>query len=1249
MNEIKEQSVKTKSFLKSILNALPGNVVVLNDDLTIFMVNNNWAEIGVNKNLIEQVKCEAVPFLNFSNEHIGVKIEDAENVIEAIQKIKDEETNKIEIKSACYSLRTKKWFKIYVSTIEFENKKWVTLTYLDITVKNKLKNELERSSDNFNKLFNLSQDLFTIVEYDGVVKELTHSWGECLGYELAYIKSKPFVHFVHQDDVAKTIKVFQDLIKNGISISNFENRYLHKDGSVRYLSWDFSSVLEDKKIYAVARDVTEIKNASEKIKETERNYENLLERANDGIVLIQDRCIKFANKALRNLLECTYKELINKEITQFVPENEVLKLTQLYTEGLQKKPLSSFYETQIKKKNGAFVDVEINVSLTKYEGEKAFLAILRNVSERKKQEVIKEKLLISLNNKSSRLQCLNDISKLFIKYKDVKSTKDILNEVVIIVSKQLKFDTIVNCKILFDQDIYKNTSFNEENPWKLKNNIKIDKNKRGYIEVYYEENEQTTYSETLLEEKALLNQISDMLGVVIERKEVQNKLTFSEQKYRALVDNSMVGVFQSTLSGKFIFVNDSLVEMLEFNASEDMIAEGSILRWKDELKREEMLKQIQYHGVVNNFRAEIVTSKGNILWVIFSAKKQGEHITGMVMNITEQTISDKLIKDQKDLLENTLESLSHPFYVINASDYSITMANSAANAKGFIAGSSTCFNSKYNIGHPCSGISHTCPLNEVIKQKKSTKIEHSFVDAEGKERFEEVHGHPIFDEFGNVSQMIEYTLDISDRKIAERALKESEIKFKALVTNNEEIVYMIDKNGKFLLSEGKGLGKIGLKPNQVVGNNVFELYKDYPNLIRDIESALLGVTVTSEREVGKEYFRNWYSPHINDSGEIIGVLGLSVNLTEQKLAENALKEAGARLKLATSAAHIGHWDWDVISDKSYLSPEWKLQLGYLEEELANNMETWQNLLHPEDVERVENAIHNYMIGKTQEYAIEFRLKHKNGSYKWIQSKAEKMIDSEGIPIRLFGCHIDIDDQKKAELTILNHKERLKDLAMELTLTEEKQRKQIATDLHDDVGQLLASSRLQLAAINNSMDMDKILYKTKSISKGMLEAIRAIRSAIFDLSSPQLNEIGLLAATSDWMEEQLEQKYGIKTAIEGDKNLRVYDDNLRVLIFRSIRELLMNVIKHAKTKEVKVVFETFNNNMVISIEDFGVGFNYHPELLRLKNTGFGLFSVQERMVNIGGSMKIESILNKGTKIVLKLPIESLKNDTENTTC
>lgn len=133
--------------------------------------------------------------------------------------------------------------------------------------------------------------------------------------------------------------------------------------------------------------------------------------------------------------------------------------------------------------------------------------------------------------------------------------------------------------------------------------------------------------------------------------------------------------------------------------------------------------------------------------------------------------------------------------------------------------------------------------------------------------------------------------DATDRLAKDDKLIRSEEKFRTIVENAQPIIFVIDKKGTFLVSEGKSLARLGLKPGQVVGLSAFEVYKDFPDVGRSIEIALKGKTVSSILDLGTAVFDVSYSPHRDPKGNIIGLIGMAVDITEMKLSEKALVEA----------------------------------------------------------------------------------------------------------------------------------------------------------------------------------------------------------------------------------------------------------------------------------------------------------------------------------------------------------------------
>lgn len=147
-------------------------------------------------------------------------------------------------------------------------------------------------------------------------------------------------------------------------------------------------------------------------------------------------------------------------------------------------------------------------------------------------------------------------------------------------------------------------------------------------------------------------------------------------------------------------------------------------------------------------------------------------------------------------------------------------------------------------------------------------------------------------------------------------------------------------------------------------------------------------------------------------------ISIGVDITLIKQTEVKLRDTVIKLEEAISAGNIGLWDWDLISNQTYFSPEWKKQLGYASHEIENEFAEWEKRVHPDDIKRALKQIDHTLTVGEHYHEIEFRMKHKDGSYRWILAHASIVKNSENKAIRLVGSHIDITDRKKMEETVL---------------------------------------------------------------------------------------------------------------------------------------------------------------------------------------------------------------------------------------
>jgi len=494
---------------------------------------------------------------------------------------------------------------------------------------------------------------------------------------------------------------------------------------------------------------------------------------------------------------------------------------------------------------------------------------------------------------------------------------------------------------------------------------------------------------------------------------------------------------------------------------------------------------------------------------------------------------------------------------------------------------------------------------------------------------------PIIDNNDALTHVVFMSEEITARKKAEKALEKSHIFNDTLIQSSNMMIIGLHKDRKINLFNPAAERLTGYTLKELQNKDWFDTLVPrvkYPRVHEEFYRTMKdGIPESFENPIltksGEERIISWSNSEIREGDDIIGILSFGTDITDRIKAE---EERNRLFNLSSDL--IGIADFEGFFKQ--INPAWENSLGYSIDELM--AKPFLDFIHPDDQ---QNTVAE--MGKLSEgyktFDFENRYIHKNGSIKSFSWTATSLPEKGMI----YCIARDITDRKRAEKKILAYQQRLKDLATELTLSEEKQRRQIATDLHDHVGQLLASSRIQLSLFNDSMDKKEILDKTKNISQSILQAIQATRHVIFDLSPPQLKEIGLVAALADWSEEEIENKYGINIKLTGDERILPMNDNLPVLLFRIIRELLINIVKHAEATHVNLDIRKINDTLKISVKDNGIGFNYDPEILRLKHTGFGLFSILEKMEDLGGSVQIDSSPGKGTVIDLMLPLTDKK--------
>ncbi|MEA3285795.1 MAG: PAS domain-containing sensor histidine kinase [Candidatus Marinimicrobia bacterium] len=232
---------------------------------------------------------------------------------------------------------------------------------------------------------------------------------------------------------------------------------------------------------------------------------------------------------------------------------------------------------------------------------------------------------------------------------------------------------------------------------------------------------------------------------------------------------------------------------------------------------------------------------------------------------------------------------------------------------------------------------------------------------------------------------------------------------------------------------------------------------------------------------------------------------------------------------------------------------------------------------------------------------------------------------------------DISERKKVEAEVWEYQNMLKRLSSDLILSEEAQRRNLAIVLHDQLGQSLAMAKIKMAGILNATSDEDLKQKLKAVEKDISDAVKQTRSITYELSPPVLHELGLIEAL-EWRLEKFTEETGIETAYDHNlENINLRDEQV-VILFRSVDEVLKNILKHAQASRVLISIQVSKYSFTIKIHDDGKGFDtalLSPE--QRKSGSFGLFSIKERIEYLGGVLDIQSEEGSGTVVTLIVPV------------
>jgi PAS domain S-box-containing protein len=513
----------------------------------------------------------------------------------------------------------------------------------------------------------------------------------------------------------------------------------------------------------------------------------------------------------------------------------------------------------------------------------------------------------------------------------------------------------------------------------------------------------------------------------------------------------------------------------------------------------------------------------------------------------------------------------------------------------------------------------------VARTKKKESFEYHFP---GDGRWYEINAYPSQ---GGISA---YFKNIDERKLAaEKIEKAHQEKINILESigdaffnvNNDWIVTYWNKETEKLL---------GRKRETILGKN---LWAEYPDVV---ETGFYSKYYKAMESQENLTFEEFY-PALNmwiDVAVYPSQTGLSVyfkDITQRKETEIHLLQSNDRFEKITEATNDAIWDWNIKENTLYWGAGFKKLFGYQVEKITPTLESWTDHIHPEDREFVLQSMYEVLnSSKQSNWMAEYRYQKSNGTYADVTDRGIVIRNDEGEPIRMVGAMNDITERKFLEIQL--EKERV-EKQMEITdaviTAEENERQEIGRELHDNVNQILATSRLYLSMIEKSEISEANFGYLEQTNQLISSAINEIRNLSHSFISPFMEEKTLKDAIQNIIFNiKSTSEIKIKLEIDG-MDEKMWSEKLRLNTYRIIQEQFNNILKYAKADLVIIKFEQDNEKLILTIKDNGVGFDMTKKIL-----GIGLMNIKTRASLFNGNVEINSAPGQGFELIVLMKLK-----------
>ena len=543
---------------------------------------------------------------------------------------------------------------------------------------------------------------------------------------------------------------------------------------------------------------------------------------------------------------------------------------------------------------------------------------------------------------------------------------------------------------------------------------------------------------------------------------------------------------------------------------------------------------------------------------------------------------------------------------------------------------------------------------------------------EDKERCWISHWLPMTDHTGAVIAINVVTHEITERKRSEEILHQSYDELRAIYNGMPEGLLIADAETKRFIKTNPAMCQmLGYSEDELLSMSVKDIHPitALPSVLSQFRAGMEGQLELAEdvpllRRDGTIFYADVKINHLTYNGRFC-LMGFFHDLTRRMQNLDAIRQSQADLKRAQEVGQMGWWRLDtrrnilMWSDESY-------RICGIPKGTPQTYETFLKIVHPDDRSYVDKKWKATLRGEP--YDIEHRIV-VGGRVKWLREKAFLENDDEGNLLGGFGIAQDITQRKEMEEALKQSRDelemrvqertrelsstidklqersnQLRRITAELARAEQQERQRLAQMLHDGLQQMLVGASLQIEYIRHSENISDELDRLKKI---LDEASDASRSLAMELSPPILLRRDFPRALK-WLADWMRDTHGLNVDLKYPEDMPPLAEEILLVLFQSIRELLFNIVKHAEVRQASLELNQQDGQIQITVEDKGAGFDTDKLLAKGEESeGFGLSSIRERLSLMGGKIEIDSGVGQGSLIRLTAPLSLVTTVTDQT--